>query len=66
MKKMKSLFGMPSDVIFCSECVISNQRPNTTIEFKSKNTNNKKGITIKKNVCSACQYSNKKKYEIKM
>ena len=64
MKKIKSLFGMPSDVIFCSECVISNQRPNTTIEFKSKNTNNKKGITIKKNICSACQYSNKKKYEI--
>ena len=58
MKKNHSLFGMPENVIFCKECIISNQRPNSTIEFKSKNTLNKKGIDIgEEGVCSACKYN---------
>ena len=36
MNKNNSLFGMPEIVIFCEKCVISNQRPSSTIEFKSK------------------------------
>ena len=27
-------YGLPSDIKYCKKCVISNQRPNTTIEFK--------------------------------
>ena len=34
---MKTLFGLPREVKFCSKCVISNQRPNSSIEFKNKN-----------------------------
>ena len=58
MKKNHSLFGMPENVLFCNKCIISNQRPNSTIEFKSKNTLNKKGIDIgDEGVCSACKYN---------
>ncbi len=58
MKKNHSLFGMPEEVIFCKNCIISNQRPNSTIEFKSKNTLNKKGIDIDEDgICSACKYN---------
>ena len=33
---MKTLFGLPAEVKFCSKCVISNQRPNSSIEFKKQ------------------------------
>jgi hypothetical protein len=32
----KALFGLPQTVLFCKKCVISNQRPNSTIEFRQK------------------------------
>ena len=31
----KALFGLPEQVVFCKRCVISNQRPNSTVEFKN-------------------------------
>ena len=39
------LYGLPKEVKFCKKCVISNQRPTSTIEFEhtedsSKNTIN--------------------------
>ena len=49
MKKNHSLFGMPENVIFCKECIISNQRPNSTIEFKSKNIDKQRKSLFKKN-----------------
>ena len=62
MNKKKTFFGLPSDVRFCSKCVISNQRPNSSIEFKNKNQK-KIGIQFdENNVCSACKYHEKKKY----
>lgn len=57
MKKNFSLFGLPEKVVFCKRCVISNQRPSSTVEFKNIN-NNKNGINIDKdNICDACKYS---------
>jgi N-acetyl sugar amidotransferase len=57
MKKNFSLFGLPEKVVFCKQCVISNQRPSSTVEFKNIN-NNKKGINIDKdNICDACKYN---------
>jgi N-acetyl sugar amidotransferase len=57
MKKNFSLFGLPEKVVFCKQCVISNQRPTSTVEFKNIN-NNKKGINIDKdNICDACKYN---------
>ena len=29
-------FGLPREVKFCKKCVVSNQRPNSTIEFANK------------------------------
>jgi N-acetyl sugar amidotransferase len=56
--KNRSLFGLPSKVIFCKECVISNQRPSSVIEFRNKN-NKKKGIFINEEdgICEACKYN---------
>ena len=63
MKKKSnySLFGMPTNVRYCKKCVISNQRPSSTVEFKQQNTNNKEGIFFNnEGVCSACEFAEMK------
>ena len=39
-EKIKTLHGLPENVVFCKLCVMSNQRPNSVVEFK--NTGKKK------------------------
>lgn len=55
---MKEAFwGLPNDVVFCSRCVISNQRPNSTIEFKHEKISQKETIAFDENgVCDACRF----------
>jgi N-acetyl sugar amidotransferase len=62
MKKNFSLFGLPEKVLFCTKCVMSNQRPRSVIEFKNIN-NLKLGLNINTNtaVCDACNYNETKK-----
>lgn len=53
----EAFFGLPEKVIFCKHCVISNQRPSSTVEFK--HTQNEKKVTIgfdEDGVCDACRY----------
>ena len=28
-------YGLPQEVVFCKRCVISNQRPNSAVEYKT-------------------------------
>lgn len=62
MKKNFSMYGLPEDVVFCSKCVMSNQRPQSVVEFKN-DSNQKHGLNIDKNssVCDACNYNETKK-----
>lgn len=58
-------FGLPEEVIFCKHCVISNQRPSSTVEFK--HTKEEKKATIgfdDEGVCDACRYHEVKEKEI--
>ena len=65
MKKNYSLFSAPEKVVFCKKCIISNQRPNSTIEFASKNTFKKETIDFNQNgICSACEYNEIKENKI--
>lgn len=53
----RAYFGLPSKVLFCKRCVISNQRPSSTVEFK--HSQDKKKITIGFNddgICDACRF----------
>lgn len=57
MIKNFSLFGLPEKILYCKKCVVSNQKPYSAVEFKSKNSNIKSGILFDKNhICSACNY----------
>ena len=58
MKDIHTLYGLPSKVEFCTKCVISNQRPNSVVEFKNNHTSKKTTIDFDDSgVCSACRYS---------
>jgi N-acetyl sugar amidotransferase len=65
MTNNETFFGLPSDVKFCKKCVISNQRPNSTVEFKNNIKDKKEVIDFDKNgVCSACRYNEEKEQNI--
>lgn len=59
---LEAYYGLPKDVKFCKVCVISNQRPNSTIEFKNNALQKKKTIFFDENgVCDACRFAETKK-----
>jgi len=61
----KAKFGLPKEVKFCKKCVISNQRPNSAIEYAHTKDTIKKTINIDKNgICDACRYADEKKGSI--
>jgi len=58
-------YGLPQEVAFCKQCVISNQRPNSAIEHRHTKGSIKKTIAFNSDgVCDACLFTSKKKYEI--
>lgn len=65
LEKLEAYYGLPNEVKFCKKCVISNQRPSSTIEFKSKKGEQKKIISFnEEGVCSACVYHEEKEKNI--
>src|SRR3990167_8594106 len=55
-------YGLPREVLFCKKCVISNQRPNSAIEFSHTKASTKKTIHFdEEGICDACRVSEKKK-----
>ncbi len=61
MRGLKVYYGLPKEVKFCKKCVISNQRPSSTIEFKGAAGEKKKVINFNdQDVCSACVYHEEK------
>jgi N-acetyl sugar amidotransferase len=55
-KKLEVYYGLPEKVTFCTKCVISNQRPTSTIEFKHTKNSKKTTMNFDENgVCDACK-----------
>lgn len=62
IEQKKVYYGLPEQVKFCKKCVISNQRPASTIEFKHSVLDKKKTIAFNKsNICDACTFAELKK-----
>jgi len=58
-------YGLPKEVGFCKKCVISNQRPNSAVEFQHTSESKKKTINFDENgICDACHVAEKKKREV--
>lgn len=58
-------YGLPTEVAFCNSCVISNQRPNSAVEYNHTKDSKKKTINFDDDgVCDACRFAEKKRGEI--
>ncbi len=61
MSKLETYYGLPEEVKFCKKCIMSNQRPASTIEFK--HTKESKKVTMgfdEHGVCDACRANEQK------
>jgi len=57
----KALYGLPLEVKFCRSCVISNQRPSSTAEFKNDGKIPKNAIHFNSDgICDACRAKEQK------
>jgi len=65
ISKHEVFYGLPEEVIYCKNCVISNQRPNSAVEYKHSTDTKKNTIRFDKNgVCDACNFTKKKNSQI--
>src|SRR3989338_5970216 len=64
MEEMKTLHGLPANVVYCKRCVMSNQRPASVPEFKHTKdwkAETRKTLQIDNNgICDACHYAEQK------
>ncbi len=61
----ETMYGLPEKVRFCSKCVISNQRPNSTIEHQHTSKSKKTTINFDADdVCDACKVADGKHQDI--
>ena len=64
-EKIETLYGLPSEVKFCKNCVISNQRPNSSVEFKHQRGSSKLTIAFdEEGICDACRFTEQKQRAI--
>ena len=60
-KNWKTLYGLPKEIKFCKQCVISNQRPNSSVEFESGSETPKSTINFDADgICDACRARDEK------
>ena len=58
-------YGLPREVEFCTRCVISNQRPNSAVEYSHTRESKKTTIQLDENgVCDACRFADQKRNAI--
>lgn len=58
---MKTLHGLPSKVVFCSKCLMSNQRPSSSPEFVKKSSVIDTAGFANDGICDACKFAEMKK-----
>jgi N-acetyl sugar amidotransferase len=58
----ETYYGLPREVKFCQRCVISNQRPNSDVEYAHTAQSRKKTIGFDADgICDACHQAQRKK-----
>ena len=60
-QKFEAKYGLPEDVRFCTRCVMSNQRPASSVEFKHTTSHTHTTLRMdERGVCDACTVSARK------
>jgi N-acetyl sugar amidotransferase len=61
----ETYFGLPGEIVFCKKCVMSNQRPNSTVEYKHTQDSKKNTLKISDDgICDACKLAERKQKDI--
>ena len=61
-RPLEAKYGLPLQVRFCKRCVISNQRPNSAVEYAHTKASKKQTINLDaEGVCDACRVAEQKK-----
>lgn len=56
--KLEARFGLPDQVVFCTRCVMSNQRPSSSVEFEHTTSHAHTTLRMdERGVCDACNVS---------
>jgi N-acetyl sugar amidotransferase len=64
-KEREAFYGLPREIKYCVSCVMSNQRPNSTVEFQHTVDSKKETIRFDEvGCCDACRLAEKKRKEI--
>lgn len=64
-ENLEAYYGLPKEVKFCKECVISNQRPNSCQEFEHTKETKKEAIHFDEEcMCDACKAAKVKNEQI--
>ncbi len=59
--KNQVFYGLPAEVKFCKTCVVSNQRPNSALEYKHSKDSEKQTIRFNSDgICDACLFAEQK------
>ncbi|MCG3204394.1 MAG: hypothetical protein KCHDKBKB_01109 [Elusimicrobia bacterium] len=62
-KSLEAKYGLPQEVVFCRRCVMSNQRPASTVEFKHGKDRKVKSLHIGEDgICDACRVNEQKQF----
>jgi N-acetyl sugar amidotransferase len=62
---LEAFYGLPAEVKFCTRCVISNQRPNSAVEYQHTRASKKQTIHFDaEGVCDACRFAEQKRTQI--
>ncbi len=60
-EKSRTSYGLPEKVVFCKKCVMSNQRPASSVEFKHTTDYQHQSLNIdEEGICDACRYAEQK------
>ncbi len=58
---LETKYGLPSNVVFCKKCVMSNQRPVSEVEFKHTIGTKKRTMAFdEEGICDACRANEQK------
>ena len=62
--ELRTFYGLPTDVKYCKMCVISNQRPNSAVEYDHTKDSKKETIHFDEDgICDACKFTERKRHE---
>jgi N-acetyl sugar amidotransferase len=60
--RLEARYGLPDTVQFCKRCVISNQRPNSAVEYEHTHESRKATIHFDADgICDACRFAERKR-----